>query len=342
MGMLIDGEWHDNPDPKSTDATGHSFPHWSSLSTNNALGDLAARYVLVASYSCPWSHATLVTRALLGLQQTVPLHVAGGPRIEGYALSPEGPLSASATTADATTVYRHLHELYTATAPGFTGRATVPVLWDRMERRLVLADSGDILRWLDLLGGAGPARLHPESAQKETEELLALLRDRLAQPIYRAGLATTQAVYDAATDTVFATLSDLEARLADRRFLLGPVLSVADIRLFCLLVRFDTVYGPLFRLTRRRLTDHPALWAHTRDILSLPGVQDTVQMRTIQEGYFLNDGATNPHRIIADLPDLDWTPDAGRVFAGCVRRAVPAPAAAAWITSRSGIKSSHV
>lgn len=312
MGMLINGKWNHKARRLSQDRRSYEFPHWTSIVTRDDEDAAPARYVLVASYSCPWSHATLVARALLGLEQVVPHHVAGGPRLEGYGLLADGPLAEPPAIAGRALPYRHVHQLYTATAPDYTGRVTVPVLWDRQTQQLVLADSADILLWLDSMAAPGTLRLHPEKARDETDKLQQKLGDRLAQPIYRAGLASVQADYDQAVGMVFATLAELEDRLATQRFLLGPALSVCDIRLFCILLRFDTIYGPFFRCTRKRLTDYTALWAYTREIRALPGVEDTVRMRIIQESYYLNDGDTNPHRIIAEAPQLDWTPDGSR------------------------------
>ncbi|WP_394689962.1 glutathione S-transferase C-terminal domain-containing protein [Hoeflea sp.] len=243
------------------------------------------------------------------MQETVPLHIAGGPRIEGYGLLPEGPLNGPPRKGQ---LYQHVHQLYTATNPHYSGRVTVPVLWDRFSHRLALADSSDILHWLDNQPGQPASRLHPEAYEDGMTRMLALLRSDLIEPIYRAGLAKQQADYDQSAETVFATLANLEARLSTQRFLLGSTLSVCDIRLFCILVRFDSVYGPFFRCTRKRLCEHPALWAYARDIMSMPGVRETVNMRVIQEGYYLNDGDTNPHGIVPDAPELDWTPDMSR------------------------------
>lgn len=341
MGMLIDGKWRDVATQPGDNGPSHKFPHWSSLRTRDCQDPASARYVLVASYSCPWSHATLVARAILGLEQAVPHHVAGGPRLEGYGLMADGPLTKPDAPANSQASYRHLHQLYTATAPNYTGRATVPVLWDRQDRKLVLAGSADILQWLDSIAGPESVRLHPETARDETDRLLLLLGDGLAKPIYSAGLARQQVEYDHAVDMVFTTLEILEDRLTTQRFVLGSQLSVCDLRLFCILLRFDTIYGPFFRCTRKRLTDYTALWAYTRDILAIPGVADTVHMRIIQEGYYLNDGDTNPHGIIAEVPELDWTPDQSRALLGSMPESFPR-AAIAWFHRHIIVGSAHV
>lgn len=316
--MLIEGKWIENADLAAVVSSSTLTPRWSSESTIVEFGPPASRYILVASYSCPWSHATLIARNILGLCELIPVHTAGGPRIQGYRLADEGPIAFPNISSRATDgPVRHVHQLYTATDPNHTGRATVPVLWDSQHRKLVLGDSADILLWLDRVStrtGSGQpgVRLHPEDQRGDMEHLLELLRGQLAEPIYRAGLAREQSVYDHAVDQVFSSLDKLNSMLESRRFLLGPWLSACDIRLFCLLVRLDAAYLPLFRCTRRRLADYKALWAFARDIMAWTGVRETVDMQAILEGYFLNDGDTNPHRIVPEAPDLDWTPDPDR------------------------------
>lgn len=316
--MLIEGKWIGNADRTAVVNSSTLTPMWSLASTICEVGLPVSRYILVASYSCPWSHATLIARNILGLDNLIPVHSAGGPRIQGYRLADQGPIELSPVNPGATDgPVRYVHQLYTATDPNYTGRATVPVLWDSQHRKLVLGDSADILQWLDRVStrtGSGQpgVRLHPEDQRGDMEHLLELLRRQLAEPIYRAGLAREQNVYDRAVDQVFSTLEMLNSMLESRRFLLGPLLSVCDIRLFCLLVRFDAAYLPLFRFTRRRLADYKALWAFARDVMAWSGVRETVDMQAILEGYFLNDGDTNPHRIIPEAPDIDWTPDPDR------------------------------
>lgn len=316
--MLIEGKWIDNADRIAAVSSRTLSPKWSLTSTIYEVGSPVSRYILVASYSCPWSHATLIARNILGLDDLIPVHIAGGPRIQGYRLADEGPIAFSNVNPGATDgPVRHVHQLYTATDLNYTGRATVPVLWDSQHRKLVLGDSADILLWLDRVSmrtrsGQPGVRLDPEDQRGDMEHLLEFLRSQLAEPIYRAGLARQQSVYDHAVDQVFSSLDKLNSMLESRRFLLGPWLSACDIRLFCLLVRFDAAYLPLFRCTRRRLADYQALWAFARDVMAWPGVRETVDMQAIMEGYFLNDGDTNPHRIIPEAPDLDWTPDPDR------------------------------
>ncbi|MEM9552393.1 MAG: glutathione S-transferase C-terminal domain-containing protein, partial [Pseudomonadota bacterium] len=257
-----------------------------------------ARTVLVVSRRCPWSHRTTLLRGLKRCED-VTVVWAGGPRVEGYALSgfpgPEpGPKP-----------IRHVHQLYSATDPAFTGRATVPLLWDAGSRSILTNSSAIIARALDQVGNRW--RLAPDFLAREIDALNARIYEGLANAVYRAGFATAQGAYLEAVEDVFATLDWLEAHLEERRCLFGQQITEADLFLFASLVRFDSVYGPLFRCTRRRLVDYRALWAYARDVYAWPGIAQTFDFEANLKGYFLNDTDTNPHGIVPELPDLDWS-----------------------------------
>lgn len=311
MGMMINGEWSPNTDRFLQDG---AFVRESSGFDNDpsfppsASGPLPPdRYILVASMSCPWSHRVLLARTLLGLQCSLPLCRAVEPRVEGYGLA-DCPLLEEGGEVSP----RHLHQLYSRSDPGYTGRATVPLIWDRSEGRIGSNSSMRILRGLATVGGRDGVHLAPDHLIGAIGGMNARIFEGLANAVYRAGLARRQSAYDAAVDDVFATLDWLEAHLAGNRYLLGTLISEADLCLFPTLVRFDAVYATHFRCTRRRLVDYPALWAYAREIFSWPGVAATVDFPSIQEGYFLNDGDHNPHAIVSALPDVDWTEPHGR------------------------------
>lgn len=306
MGMLIDGIWCADTDRYMRD--GAFLREVSALPDRpvDAIADRlqeALRPVLVISESCPWSHRTALVRALKGLWD-LPILVAGGPREEGYALS------GLAALDPAQRGLRHIHQLYTATDPGFTGRATVPLLWDRRAHAILCNGSGPIARGLDRVGTGW--RLAPDGLAGEIAALNAHIYRGLANGVYRAGFATAQGAYQQAVAKVFATLDGLEAHLSKQRCLFGQQITEADLFLFATLVRFDSVYGPLFRCTRRRLIDYPALWAYARDVFSWPGVAGTCDLAVNLQGYFLNDTDNNPHGIVPELPDVDWTEPHGR------------------------------
>jgi glutathionyl-hydroquinone reductase len=301
MGMLIDGIWDGTADRSMQDGT-YRREMSAMLTTLDAqsvdlLRTKPSRFVLVASASCPWSHATVLASVFKGFAGRLPLQLAGGPRVQGYGIRPNGPLSAGGDL-------RHLHQLYSQSDAAFTGRATVPVLWDRVQNRILSNSSADILRAFNQ-AGSGPD-LCPEPLRDEIEKLTASIFDGLSNAVYRAGKAERQDEYDAAVDLVFATMEQLEARLSERVFLFGADMTESDLRLFATLVRFDTVYATHFRCTRKRLVDYPALWRFTRRIFQMPGISDTVDFDEIRAGYYLNDGSHNPHNIIAQQPVIDW------------------------------------
>ena len=306
MGMLIDGIWDNTADRSMQDGSYRremsAMPTKLDAQTVDLLRAEPSRFVLVASASCPWSHATVLASVFKGFAGHLPLQQAGGPRVQGYGIRPGGPLSAGGEVS-------HLHQLYSQTDAAFTGRATVPVLWDRVQNRILSNSSADILRAFNQ-AGSGPD-LCPEPLRKDIEQLTASIFDGLSNAVYRAGKAERQDEYDAAVDLVFATMETLEARLSAGPFLFGAEMVETDIRLFATLVRFDTVYATHFRCTRKRLVDHPALWRFTRRIFQMPGISDTVDFDEIRSGYYLNDGSHNPHNIIAQQPVIDWGDTSG-------------------------------
>lgn len=311
MGMLINGEWSPDTDRFLKDgafvreSSGFDLDPSFHLSGSGLLP--AGRYLLIASLSCPWSHRVLLARALLGLQSCLPLCLAVEPRVEGYGLA-DCPLlyDSSGVSPD------HLHQLYSRSDPGHTGRATVPLIWDRLEGRISSNSSARIMRGLEIAFGKSGIQLAPDHLTTAIARMNARIFEKLANAVYRAGLARLQSACDAAIADVFATLDWLEDHLACNRYLLGSLISEADLCLFPTLVRFDAVYATHFRCTRRRLVDYPALWAYAREVFSWPGVAETVNLKAIQEGYFLNDGDHNPHGIISPLPDVNWTERHGR------------------------------
>ncbi len=306
MGMLINGDWSPDTDRFLKDGAfvreSSGFDHDPSFHLSDSGLPPAGRYLLIASLSCPWSHRVLMARALLGLQSCLPLCLAVEPRVEGYGLADCRLLEDGSGISP-----KHLHQLYSRSDPGHTGRATVPLIWDRLEGQISSNSSASIMRGLEIACGKSGIQLAPDHLTTAIDRMNAHIFEKLANAVYRAGLARRQSAYDAAVADVFATLDWLEAHLANNRYLLGSLISEADLCLFPTLVRFDAVYATHFRCTRRRLVDYPALWAYAREVFTWPGVAETVDLKAIQEGYFLNDGDHNPHGIISLLPDVDWT-----------------------------------
>ena len=262
---------------------------------------------LIVSPSCPWSHRTTLVRALKGLDD-LSVFVTGGQKLEGYAIP-------GFNKADKSEIsIHHVHQLYSATKRDYTGRATVPLLWHPKTRTILSNSSAIIARALDL--ARSDWRLVPDELSAEIDALNSRIYSGLANAVYRAGFATVQKAHDDAVDDVFTTMDWLELELAGRRCLIGNQITEADLFLFATLVRFDSVYASLFRCTRRRLVDYPALWAYARDLFALPGIAGTFDFDANLEGYFQNDTDTNPHGIVPDLPDIDWTEPHGRAHLG--------------------------
>lgn len=301
MGMLIDGKWEDEADRSMVSGTyrreASALPDALDAEVLKDLGVVRDRFLLVASASCPWSHGAVIALTLAGLTETIPIQWAGGPRVEGYGLLPGGPLPDRAR-------FQHVHRFYTATVPDYTGRATVPILWDAAQGRILSNTSVDIMRSFDRISDR--IDLCPAEIRAAVDALTERIFDGLSNAVYRAGKAQRQDAYDEAVDTVFVTMEDLEDRLDGQRFLFGEQLTQADIRLFATLVRFDTVYATHFRCTRKRLTAYPNLWRFTRRIYQMPGVRETVDFDEIRFGYYINDGSHNPFGIIGQQPEIDW------------------------------------
>ena len=299
MGMLIKGAWSEDAD--QTMEGGRYRRHASTLPqlltscTEVEMETVGSGLVFVASRSCPWSHAATVVHALNDLAGRISLQFAVPPRTEGYRLTRNGPLSVEG---------EFVHQLYSKTEPTYTGRVTVPLLWDKKARQIISNDSTAILRFFDIIGSQTTMRLTEH--ETEIDVLLAQIYDGLANAVYRAGKAQRQDEYEDAVEAVYATLQSLENRLRFQQYLIAAHLTEPDIRLFATLVRFDTVYATHFRCTRYRLTDFPNLWRFTRDIYRIPGVRATIDFEEIRKGYYLNDGDHNPHGIVAEQPALDW------------------------------------
>ena len=238
MGMLIQGIWDNNADQSMQD--GAYQRETSPLPTRidstilERLERKPSEFALIASSSCPWSHGAVLTSVLKGFNERLPIHLAGGPRVEGYTLLPSGPLAA-------TPELKHIHQLYTRTNATFTGRATVPILWDLIHAKIISNSSADIMRAFNTSGNG--LDLSPIAQRATIEALTISIFDGLSNAVYRAGKAQRQDEYQEAVENVYKTMNMLEQRLSDRAFLFGSSITEADIRLFATLVRFDTVYA---------------------------------------------------------------------------------------------------
>jgi putative glutathione S-transferase len=265
----------------------------------------AGRYHLYVAMACPWSHRVVIAQRLKGLQNDVGVSYLHPYRDErGWAFTGDG-------YTDDVNGFTYLAEAYEETEPGYEGRVSVPVLWDRETGRIVSNESHDIMR---MFNAASPENgLYPAPLRDEIDRLNERIYATVNNGVYRAGFARTQEAYDEAFTQLFETLAYLERLLGERRYLAGDRITEADWRLFPTLVRFDTVYYVHFRCNGRRIVDHPNLWAYARELYQRPGIADTVAMDEIKTHYYTTHDELNPKRIIPAGPlDLDWGAPHGR------------------------------
>ncbi len=318
--MLVDGKWTADWHPvQATDKKGgfvrqtSGFRNWVTPDGSagpTGEGGFAAepgRYHLYVALICPWASRTLIGRKLKKLEEVISVSVVEP------ALSDEGWKFGDYPGSDRDTLngFTYMHEVYTSADPHYTGRATVPVLWDKKTKTIVNNESADILRMLNSGFGAladNGVDLYPEALRDEIDALNDHIYPRLNNGVYRTGFATTQVAYEEAFADVFATLQELEIRLVSGGpFLFGGLLTETDVRFFVTLVRFDAAYSGLFKCNLRRIADYPALQAYMMRVLNVPGVRDTVNIDHIKRGYY-SIKALNPTRIVPvgpDLPGLD-------------------------------------
>jgi len=317
MGMLVNGFWHDE-DPPTVGADG-SFVRLESGFRDRVTRDgssgfkaEAGRYYLVTAPSCPWAHRAVLMRQLKGLEDAIPILQSDLPKGQGWAYS-----RGFDDLRPVDGVF-HVHQVYSAARPDFTGRATVPVLWDRETRAIVNNESSEIIRMLnsefDEFGNAA-LDLYPAALRGAIDETNDFVYDAINNGVYRCGFARTQAAYEQSFRKLFAALDSIEQRLGRQRYLVGDRFTEADLRLFPTLVRFDAVYYSHFKCNLRRLADYYNLSNYTRDIYQMPGVAESVDIPRIKLGYYGGMRNLNPSGIIPLGPELDFSAphDRGRL-----------------------------
>ncbi|MBO9411881.1 MULTISPECIES: glutathione S-transferase C-terminal domain-containing protein [unclassified Ruegeria] len=302
MGVMIAGVYHvDDPAP-DTSLDGAYRRQASSI--RNALPDGPfgpGRFHLYAAWNCPWAHRVLLTRAVKGLEDVITVAYARPRRTpDGWVYDTEGEY------ADPLFGVSALHQAYEKVDPAYTGRITVPLLWDRAENRAVSNESADLVRMLGTLEGYGP-NLAPPDKLDQIDAWNAKIYPRLNNGVYRAGFARTQEAYEAGFHDVFTMLDEIEAHLATNRYLCGDDLTEADLRLFPTLARFDVAYHYAFRCNLRRLVDYPHLWGYARDLYSRPEIARTVKPDIYKAGYFSPSELRNPLGIVPLGPFVDWS-----------------------------------
>ena len=304
MGLMIAGVYHaEDPAPDST--LDGAFRRQAST-IRNALPDTELepqRFHLYAAWNCPWAHRVLLVLARKGLQDLVTVAYAEPRRTADGWVYAEG--------ADAVYGVTALHYAYARVTPAYTGRITVPLLWDRLHDKAVSNESADLVRMLGTLPGHGPNLAPPEKLD-QIEAWNDKIYARLNNGVYRAGFARTQEAYEAGFQDVFATMDEIEAHLAANRYLCGDALTEADLRLFPTLARFDVAYHYAFKCNLRRLIDYPNLWGYARELYALPGVAETVKFDIYKLGYFSPSELRNPLGIVPLGPEIDWSTPHGR------------------------------
>ncbi|WP_275673100.1 glutathione S-transferase family protein [Halobaculum magnesiiphilum] len=313
--MLVDGEWRtgvrrDTGDSGEFERTETSFRDWIDGSVPEPGADPVDnpefpaepdRYHVYICRACPWAHRVAMTRALKGLDDVISLSLTQPERYdEGWEFSEEQP--------DPLYGADYLREIYTRADDEYTGRVTVPVLWDKQRETVVNNESEEIMRMLDTafddLGNG--VDLYPEGSREAVDDLIDDIYPRINNGVYRAGFASTQAAYDEAVDELFAALDEYDDLLADRRYLAGDRLTEADVAMFATLIRFDHVYHTHFRCNRRGIHEYDTLWEYTKDIYQTPGIERTVNVDHITRHYYKSHESLNPKRIVPTGPDIDF------------------------------------
>ncbi len=318
MGVMIDGRWHaEEPREEEFLRQPTVFRNWITADGDagpTGRGGFRAepgRYHLYISYACPWAHRTLIFRRLKGLESMIGLSVVHWfMGEEGWTFEPgEGVIP---DTVNGTT---RLHELYARADPLYSGKVTVPVLWDKATGTIVNNESADIIRMFNAAFdgvGAAAGDFYPEPLREAIEAVNARVYDTVNNGVYKAGFARSQRAYERAVGPLFDSLDWLEERLGHQRYLCGDRLTEADWRLWTTLIRFDSVYVGHFKCNRRRLVDYPRLWAFTRELYQMPGITETVRLDHIKRHYYQSHDWINPSRVVPVGPDIDFTVPHGR------------------------------
>lgn len=315
MGLLVDGAWHDQW--YDTASTGGRFVRGDAQFRNWVTPDGAAgptgeggfeaeagRYHLYVSLACPWANRTLILRALKGLEDAISISVVNPYMGEnGWTFAP-----APGVIPDPVGDAKYLYEVYLRADPDYSGRVTVPVLWDLERNTIVSNESAEIIRMLNSAFDGIATKdgdYTPADLLEEIDEINAFTYDAINNGVYKAGFATAQGVYGDEVRKLFAALDTLEEKLGHQRYLVGDRITEADWRLFTTLIRFDSVYHGHFKCNLKMLKDYENLWGYTRELYQWPGVKETVNFDHIKQHYYRSHGTINPNGIVPDGPVLD-------------------------------------
>jgi putative glutathione S-transferase len=322
MGLMVNGKWHEDDRRFPTESGQFKRPQSSfrncvtaggepGLSGEGGFAAATGRYHLYVSLACPWAHRALIFRKLKRLEDVIDVSVVDpymGP--QGWAFSSEDGSLTPGSNTDAINGAHCLYEIYAKARPDFSGRVTVPVLWDKQRRTIVNNESSEIIRMLNSAfdeWGDRSQNFYPEDLRTEIDRINPIVYDNINNGVYKCGFAATQEAYNAAFDALFQTFDEIEVILGKRRYLAGDRITEADWRLFTTLVRFDSVYYVHFKCNLHLISSYPNLWNYTRELYQVPGVAETVNFAQIKRHYYTSHPAINPSRIIARGPVIDFT-----------------------------------
>jgi putative glutathione S-transferase len=309
MGLLVEGKWQDKwYDTKSTGGRfvrrESQFREWVTADGSFGFKAEPGRYHLYVSLACPWAHRTLIFRKLKKLEGVISLSIVD-PLMEenGWEFSDyESSIEDSVNGSD------YLHQIYTTAKPDYTGRVTVPVLWDKEKKTIVNNESSEIILMLnsefDEFGNS-TQDFYPPELRDEIDQINEVVYHNINNGVYKCGFATTQQAYEEAFNNLFSTLDQIENILSKKRYIVGDKLTLADWRLFTTLLRFDSVYYTHFKCNLRRIEEYPNLSNYLRELYQYPGVEETVNFKHIKEHYFKSHKTINPTGIVPSGPELD-------------------------------------
>ncbi|WP_288131989.1 glutathione S-transferase family protein [Microbulbifer sp.] len=322
MGLLVKGKWQDRW--YDTDKSGGEFEREAAQLRNWITADGSAgptgeggfaaeagRYHLYVSLACPWAHRTLIFRKLKRLEDFISVSVVSPYMLEsGWSFNQD-----EGSSGDDLYGSDFLHQIYTRNRKDYSGRVTVPVLWDKQRECIVSNESAEIIRMLNTAfdGLTGDDQdFYPQDLRGDIDATNALVYENVNNGVYRAGFATSKDAYESAYHRLFEVLAQLEARLSDNRYVTGERITEADWRLFTTLIRFDAVYHGHFKCNKQRLADYPNLWGYVRELYQWPGVAETVDFHHIKTHYYASHKNINPTGIVPVGPELDYAAPHGR------------------------------
>jgi len=317
MGQLVGGkwstEWYDTKKTRGRfERAQAGYRNWitpdgsAGPSGEGGFAAEAGRYHLYVSYACPWAHRTLIFRALKNLEPLISVSVTDAKMPDDTGWSFTG---TSGSTGDTVNHQDYLWQIYALADSGYTGRVTVPVLWDKQRKAIVNNESAEIIRMLNsafngLTGNEDD--YYPEALRGQIDAINQRVYDTVNNGVYKAGFATTQSAYEEAFEALFDSLDWLEGLLGETPYLAGDAITEADWRLFTTLVRFDAVYVGHFKCNRQRIADYPNLSHYLKALYEVPGIKETVHMDHIKTHYYWSHVTINPHRIIPVGPELEF------------------------------------